>query len=367
MIDYLDTIPYLLLLGLLMINMKINSKASNNLCFLIIFIFSAIRYNVGFDFMMYFDILKNDPYYDRFEFFEYLLQRLAAETYIPLFFIINSFITVYFVKWAIENMSANVSISLFAFFCIPLLYTHSFSIIRFWAGVSILFYGSTFLFKKKWIHFAIFYVISIFFHGSMIVGILFVPLILFDISRIVNIIFLIISFIGGEFVLSHILQGSLMDYKLLGGDRFMRYANLGITGDAMTKLPYIYLAIDIIFLILWPRTAKRHNKTSGKTLKDRNSATCKKYITLYNLGVCILFLLSFDTTLNTRLCRPFLVYIILLIPLILQRFRRQNRQLATFAFTLAASALFLYTITIYNDTLGKSEYLPYRIIFLENY
>lgn len=367
MIDYLDTIPYLLLLGLLMINMKINSKASNNLCFFIIFIFSAIRYNVGFDFMMYLDILKNDPYYDRFEFFEYLLQRLAAETYIPLFFIINSFITVYFVKGAIENLSTNVSISLFAFFCIPLLYTHSFSIIRFWAGVSILFYGSTFLFKKKWIHFAIFYVISMFFHGSMIVGILFVPLILFNISRIVNIIFLIISFIGGEFVFSQIMQGSLMDYKLLGGDRFMLYANLAITGDAMTKLPYVYLAIDIIFLILWPRTTKRHDKTSCKTLKDRNSATCKKYITLYNVGVCILFLLSFDTTLNTRLCRPFLVYIILLIPLILQRFRLLNRQLATLAFTLAASALFIYTITIYNDTLGKSEYLPYRIIFLENY
>ena len=149
MIDYLDTIPYLLLLGLLMINMKINSKASNNLCFFIIFIFSAIRYNVGFDFMMYLDILKNDPYYDRFEFFEYLLQRLAAETYIPLFFIINSFITVYFVKGAIENLSTNVSISLFAFFCIPLLYTHSFSIIRFWAGVSILFYVRLFCLKRS--------------------------------------------------------------------------------------------------------------------------------------------------------------------------------------------------------------------------
>lgn len=354
MIDYLDTIPYLLLLGLLMINMKINSKASNNLCFLVLFVFSAIRYDVGYDYMMYLDILRYEPDYDRFEFLEYLLQRFAAQTYIPIFFIVNSFITVYFAKWAIEKLSVNVSISLLAFFCLPLLYTHSLSIIRFWSGVSVLFYATTFIYEKKWIHFAVFYIISYFLHGSMVVGILFIPLVLFEISRIANIILLIFSFVGGEFVLNRLLGSSLADYGILG-ERLNYYANIGDTESAMTKIPYLYLAIDILFLFLWTRN------------KNKSSAVLHKYITIFNIGVCILFLLSFDNTLNSRLCRPFLIYITLVIPLILKHLRGETKRMSTLAFTLAASALFLYTITIYNDTLGKSEYLPYRIIFLENY
>lgn len=354
MIDYLDTIPYLLLLGLLMINMKINSKASNNLCFLVLFVFSAIRYDVGYDYMMYLDILRYEPDYDRFEFLEYLLQRFAAQTYIPIFFIVNSFITVYFAKWAIEKLSVNVSISLLAFFCLPLLYTHSLSIIRFWSGVSVLFYATTFIYEKKWIHFAVFYIISYFLHGSMAVGILFIPLVLFEISRIANIILLILSFIGGEFVLNRLLGSSLADYGILG-ERLNYYAKIGDTESAMTKIPYLYLAIDILFLILWTRN------------KNKSSAVLHKYITIFNIGVSILFLFSFDNTLNSRLCRPFLIYIILVVPLILKHLRGETKRMSTLAFTLAASALFLYTITIYNDTLGKSEYLPYRIIFLENY
>ncbi len=354
MIDYLDTIPYLLLLGLLMINMKINSKASNDLCFFVLFVFSAIRYDVGYDYMMYLNILKYNPDYDRFEFLEYLLQRFAAQTYIPIFFIVNSFITVYFAKWAIEKLSVNVSISLLAFFCLPLLYTHSLSIIRFWSGVSVLFYATTFIYEKKWIHFAFFYIISYFLHGSMVVGILFIPLVLFKISRIANIILLIFSFVGGEFVLNRLLGSSLADYGILG-ERLNYYANIGDTESAMTKIPYLYLAIDILFLFLWTRN------------KNKSSAVLHKYITIFNIGVCILFLFSFDNTLNSRLCRPFLIYIILVIPLILKYLRGETKRMSTLAFTLAASALFLYTITIYNDTLGKSEYLPYRIIFLENY
>lgn len=354
MIDYLDTIPYLLLLGLLMINMKINSKASNNLCFLVLFVFSAIRYDVGYDYMMYLDILRYEPDYDRFEFLEYLLQRFAAQTYIPIFFIVNSFITVYFAKWAIEKLSVNVSISLLAFFCLPLLYTHSLSIIRFWSGVSVLFYATTFLYEKKWLHFAIFYIISYFLHGSMVVGILFIPLVLFEISRITNIILLIFSFVGGEFVLNRLLGSSLADYGILG-ERLNYYANIGDTESAMTKIPYLYLAIDILFLFLWTRN------------KNKSSAVLHKYITIFNIGVSILFLFSFDNTLNSRLCRPFLIYIILVVPLILKHLTGETKRMSTLAFTLAASALFIYTITIYNDTLGKSEYLPYRIIFLENY
>lgn len=355
MIDYLDTIPYILLLCLLLFNLTINTRKSNNLCFFILFVFSAIRYDVGFDYMMYLDILRYEPDYDRFEFLEYVLQRFAAQTYIPIFFIVNSFITVYFAKWAIEKLSVNVSVSLLAFLCLPLLYTHSLSIIRFWSGVSVLFYATTFLYEKKWIHFAVLYIISYFIHGSMVVGILFIPLVLFKISRTVNIILLIFSFIGGEFVLNRILGSSLADYGILG-QRLNYYVKIATTENGMTKIPYLYLATDILFLILWPR--KNNNKSS---------AVLHKYITIFNIGVCILFLFSFDNTLNSRLCRPFLIYIILVVPLILKHLRGEKRRISTFAFTLAASALFIYTITIYNDTLGKSEYLPYRIIFLENY
>lgn len=358
MINYWDTIPYILLLGLLLINIRINTRRSNNFCFFVLFVFSAIRFDVGFDYTMYLNVLNSRHDYERFEFFEFLIQQLARHTYIPLFFIINSFITVYFAKWTIEKLSVNISLSLYAFLCMPLLFTHSFSIVRFWSGVSILFYASTFLFdkrnKKNLIYFLIFWIISINFHGSMAIGILFLPLCLFRISRATNLMVLLVSFIAGEFVLSQLLGSSLSNYGMLG-TRLDDYAHRGNTESGMTKLPYLYLAIDFIFILLWS-----NGKRKSDILKN-------KFITIFNIGVSFLFLFSFDNTLSSRLCRPFLIYIVILVPFILKGFKLQTRQLSKFAFTIGAAALFFYTITIYNDGLGKSEYLPYKVVFFENY
>lgn len=174
MVDYLETIPYLLILSILIANLSINTKKSNNFCFLILFVFSAIRFNVGYDYMSYYNILKYHSDYDRFEFFEYILQQFSAKYYLPFFYIANSFITVYFVKWGVDKLSPNISVSAVAFLCMPLLYTHSFSIIRFWSAVAILFYASTFLKEKRWIVFSLLWLLSMGFHSSAIIGIIFI-------------------------------------------------------------------------------------------------------------------------------------------------------------------------------------------------
>lgn len=353
MIDYIDTIPYLLLLLLLIINISINSKASNCFCFLTLFIFSAIRFDVGYDYMSYYNILKYYPDYDRFELFERILQQLSAQYYLPLFYIINSFITVYFVKRGIEKLSPNISLSAFAFLCIPLLYTHSFSIIRFWSGTAILFYASTFLYNKKWKPFILLWLLSLGFHNSMIIGILFIPLYIFRFSRTLNITFLIISFLGGKFILTYVLGGLLPEN--IYTDSLVNYANKANTGSGLTKLPYVFLFFDIIALLFMSR------KTYDTNLSKN------RIITIYNIGVCILFLFSFDATLSSRLCRPFLTYLIILIPTILKELHGQTKHLATLSFILITGALYFYAITIYNASLCKSEYLPYRIIFFENY
>lgn len=330
-----------------------NTKKSNAICFFLLFLFSAFRYDVGFDYMAYLHLLKSHSACDRFEYFERALQQFSSEHYIPLFFIVNSFITVYFIKWGLEKISPNVSISAVAFLCLPLLFTHSFSIIRFWSAVSILFFASTFLKDGKWRIFIVLWLISIGFHSSAIIGILFLPLYYFRISKITNIIILILSFVGGEFVLSHIL-GTVMPENIFT-DKLTHYANAASTGNSMTKLPYVYLALDILAMTFW-------SKADTKEGVLRN-----KLITIFNIGVSFIFLFSFDTTLNSRLCRPFLVYIIVLIPIIFKCLSVRSRRIALPAFTVFSCAMFMYTITIYNEGINKSEYLPYRIILLENY
>lgn len=353
MIEILDTIPYLIVLTVLLSNLAVNTKRSNSICFFILFIFSAIRYDVGYDYMSYLHVLEFNSSYERFEFFEQIIQKISAQYYIPLFFIINAFIVVYFVKWGVERLSPNVSLSVFLFLCIPLLYTHSFSVIRFWSATAILFYASTFLKEKRWIIFSLLLLFSIGFHSSAIIGILFLPLYYFRVSRIVNITVLAFSFIGGTFLLSHI-RGTFIPQNIFT-DGFLRYAEAANTGHSMTKLPYVYLALDVLALTFWS------NPHTEEGL-FRN-----KMITIFNVSVSLIFIFSFDNTLSNRLCRPFLLYIVILIPIIIKSLNINSQQIAKTSFAVLASALFIYTITIHNDSIHKSEYLPYRIIFFENY
>lgn len=350
----IDTVPYLIVFGLGSWNVYINAKNLNNFFFFILFLFSAFRYDVGYDYMSYYELIK---YYDAFKLLriepiERELITISHKLFIQLFFIINSFITIYFTKWALERKSRDISISALVFLCFPLMFTNSFSIIRFWSGLAIVFYASTYLNEKKYLTFLFLTLCAIGFHKSMIIAILYIPLYLINIPLIINILFLICSFVGGEFILSKLLEGVLPE--ALFADDVMRYTTHE-GADGLSKIPYLYLILDIYFLFM------------SKRLKNA-SYEIYKWVTIFNFGVGLIFLLSFQTTLATRLCRPFLIYVLLLMPFLIEyksetkKFRKSK--LYKELFSITCLVLFVYLLTIYNESLGKSQFLPYQVFFL---
>lgn len=344
-------IPYLFIFLLGVWNLRYNTKDTNKLFYFILFVFSAIRYDVGYDYMSYYEMIKSLDEFrlSRIEIFEKILIQFSHETFIQLFYIVNSFITIYFTKWALEKKSVDMSISTLTFLCFPLMFTHSFSIIRFWSAIAILFYASLYLESKKIIKFIILLIIAFCFHKSSLIALLFIPLYYINIPLIVNILILITSFFGGEFILSEILSGIFSDAFF--GDQVMRYVTKS-AGDGLNKIPFLYLLIDV-YLLFRSQELRKHNKD------------IYRWVSIYNVGVSLLFLLSFEITLAGRLCRPFLIYLLLLMPFIVEyktMFKKfKNVKLNKQIFGIFCFVVFVYLLSIYNDELGKSQYLPYQI------
>ena len=63
----MDIVPYVLLLLMLGVNLCINTRRSNNFMFFVLFVFSAIRYDVGFDYPGYIETIVSDFDINRFD------------------------------------------------------------------------------------------------------------------------------------------------------------------------------------------------------------------------------------------------------------------------------------------------------------
>lgn len=350
-----ELLPWVLLYCVGFCNICNNTKLSNYIFFFALFIFSAIRYNVGFDYMSYDNLISygNDRQLDRIEYLQQILVLLSRNLFPQLFFVVNSFLTVYFTKWALERMSVNVSISALAFMCFPLMYTNSMSIVRFSSALALVFYASTFLQDKRYIWFIVLTIISLFLHNGVIVAFLLIPLYIFKIPYLANLVILVVSFIGGEFVLSNLLSGVLPEN--IFSDKLMYYASTKHVENGMSKIPYLYLVVDLICLLKYKNMMKLDNRAY-------------RYITIFNVGVSLMFLFSFQTTLAARLSMPFIMYFLCLIPMFTSKVNIFNfvmpSQLKKIAFSAVCFILFIYLVSIYNETLGRSQFLPYKVFFL---
>lgn len=355
MTDLIGILPWILIYCIGVTNVLTNTKKSNDIFFFILFLFSALRYNVGFDYMSYDYLISEGSEHaiGRIEYIQQILIYLSREYFHQLFFIVNSFIAVYFVKWALERLSVNLSISAIVFLCFPLMFTNSMNIIRFWSALAIIFYASTFLEEKRYIRFGILLVFALGFHNGAIVALLFIPLYLFRIPLLANYVILIIGFIGGEFVLSKILSGIFPENMY--SDQLLLYATKEHQSDGLSKIPYLYLVCNILFLLRIKRL-------------EYYFPNAYRYVTIFNVGVAIMFLMSFQATLATRLSRPFILYFLNIIPMFMsdKQIFKINMSLLTKKLLLSTVCfiLLMYLITISNETLGRSQFLPYQVFFL---
>lgn len=119
---------------------------------IIIFVFSAFRYNVGWDYEQYYwTIVYNldTNIVSRGELLTIGLVELSRNLGIAnIYFFLNSFLTIFLVALVIDNYSKDKWMSILVFIAFPLFFLNSLSVIRFFSALAIVFFFNK-IYKRK--------------------------------------------------------------------------------------------------------------------------------------------------------------------------------------------------------------------------
>lgn len=305
-----DLLPYIFLLFLTVVIPKTAMRNYTLVLGVIYVIFCGFRYAVGWDYFNYiFAIEEGGWYISRMEFVVRQIAYLAnVLDNSRIFFILTSILTFYFFFKAISKLSLNAGVSIFVFLCLPSFFISTLTTVRFSLAVALLFYASVYI-NKNWFMYAVFFVLAVLSHKSAVIGIFALPFISgkINVNRFWNIIIFMVCFVFCQFysfsssvsvILSYI--GGYLDGVTDIAEQGLSYLN-NANASGFSKSPYMYAFINVFNLIFYNKLV-------------RNDDVAKRYVTLYNLGCSIMFVLSFDQVFASRLAQPFMMYVMLLAP-----------------------------------------------------
>lgn len=346
---------YIFLLFILIILMCFGYKTKfnifGNLIFSILFLVSAMRYYVGWDYDWYHWVCgtgnKLDYQYLRLELIPKLMIQLSWFTQsTQLFFIISSFLITFLFYISIKENSNDYLLSFFIFFTYPFFYLDSFSIIRQWMAIIIIFYFSKYLIDKKFITFILGVIIASLFHSSAIIVLLFIPLIYLNLDYRFS--FFVVVFV---FLFRYKLADIIIS-KLPYGMMYSNYITNNI-GNGGNLILYINIIICLLILVF---------KNHLINLNVKN----KFYINTILGGTIIAILFTHLGQFGYRVSIYFLIYIVYLIPDLINLFKQRDRILLKTIAIILFSLLFisyLYNenINLQSGQISKNPFVPYNI------
>lgn len=351
----LDMLPYFIMIVLLTVTMKrkgaIRKKALT--CFLLMFVFSAIRYGIGYDYYGYMAATQHqvaEYSIERFEPLSRLLIEIGYHTHYQVFFVLCAFLTIYPLYRACLKLSINPAYSLVVYFLFPMFYLESFSIVRNAIAYSFALYSFVLLTDKKLLRSLLMIAIAIMFHKSAAIAVLIYPLYFLRLNFKINLIVYVASFFISQLVMR--IVGNYADAISLLAD-IEHYADTARTGGG--TMTYIVNAIAIFNFVIW------------KKLEGTNPIN-SKFLTLSCAGVFLWnVFLHIDSTIALRLGTFFLIYIIFLVPQYKCVFKIRYRKLASvciycFFLVLFMSSFYL-CISSYLKNHERMGNLPYQTVF----
>lgn len=323
-------------------------KTSNikyfNYSYLIIFLISGLRFDVGYDFPLYYGWIKGDINFledqlDRLEFFSRSLVVFSHDiNFYQLFFIVTSFFIVFSTYKVIKENSNDYVISTLVFLSFPIFFFNSLSIIRQYVALSIVFYSFKYIKSRNLLKFMISIAVAFLFHKSAVVA-----LVLYWVYNIKlkNIHFLII-FLGGFFSskLVYILVENFIPYYLIYLDR-----KIGVGGDK------ILLAFQVIGLFILFFVDKKQNDYSYRF-----------YLNTFFIGLFIWSSLAPYGHAGFRGALYFMVFFILLFPEIINLVK--ERKVLKPMVYLLCFCFFVFTLIMGKLNPHKDPNIPYRVFFL---
>ena len=272
-----------------------------------LFLISAIRFDVGWDYEQYHELIEGRvQYYNaqfvRFEFLNRLIINVSQFLgFTQLYFIVTSFIIIFSFYWVFKKFSADFAISTLLFLSLPIFFFNSLSIIRQFVAVSIIFYGFTFIRNRNFYKFLFTIFVASMFHKSAVIGIV----LYFLYNRKAHVYFFLVIYVLGFF--SSELIYWLVEHLLPQYLKFLD-KSIGEGGNKVLLLVQI-IGFFILFLI---------NKLKMNT-KDNSF-----YFLAFYIGLFIWSSLAKYGHAGFRGSLYFTVFLLLLLPNIITEIKQKR-------------------------------------------
>lgn len=304
--------------------------------FIIISCIASIRFDVGWDYRSYYQLLENrDPHIDSMEPLSSLFFKISF-WFPPYFiFIIYAVPTYFIIYLTFKRFSYSLGLSTIIY--LSLIYLNSLCIIRQGLAMSICLFGYSYIKERKVYKYILCIIIGCLFHYSAIVCLFIYPIYHYGSLKRAFIFCIIL-----------IISKPLTIYLVLNYTTYGRYFEIidEQTGGKLVQFFYFLLFISIFIII-------KHSN-----FKDEEQKMMK--IILFAFP----FPFIFGAALGGRLSSYLNIYYCLFIPLLLQNKYNYKRLIYITIFSIYFLLTVFYSSNIDNQ---RPAYTPYRTIFSSSY
>jgi len=307
-----------------------------------LFIVSALRLNVGNDYVGYvknMHMVVSDAFVVTEFGYNWLVRIIYGlsgfENFLMVFAVI-AFMTIYFFMLTIYRESENFWFTFFLFIVFGFYY-QSFSTVRYYLAVAIVLYSMTFVFKQKWLEFVLLVLIAASFHKTALVALPFY----FLASRIWNKWALIGA---GIFCTTFLfLQDFYMRIMLI---LYPSYRETDFLEGGTSTINIVRCGGILVFSLIYYRQAIRDN------VRNQFYFYC-------NLGAFALYTFGSFIPIVSRIAYYLVVTHIFFLPAILSRIENKKQRYFFTAAIILAGILYL-AIYLYRGQYDGVRILPYK-------
>lgn len=316
--------------------------------FILIFIFCAIRFDVGYDYSMYYELIEGNIKYFTAQInrIEYLPRQLVLFSsfikFYQFFFIVTSFIITYFFYKSIKENSEDKWLSTLIFVCFPIFFFMSLSVIRQFIAIAIIFYSFKFIKRREFWKYLAVIICCFFIHNSSILAL--------------PIYFIYGNFINKKIIVFIYLLGFFSSKTLaflieLSSERYSIYLN-EIKGDGGSL---ILIFFQVLGLFLLPLVYNFRDKED----KDFNF-----YLLTYYIGLFIWASLSKFGHAGIRGGLYYMTFTILLIPHLKNKIKEYK--IVRNSIAIICFLFFFINLYIGSKHKVKDANLPYQTYFFKS-
>lgn len=318
---------------------KLNSKSIfMKIACLSLFLFSALRYFVGWDYRAYFNTIfhrwNSISFMTNYEYLSQFLIRISQILNSPqFFFIINAGIVMYLFYRTTWQYSKDPWISLILFLTFPLFYLNSLSVVRNFTAVMIIYYAQRYIKNEEFFKYLIAVIIATLFHTSAIIALIFYFLKDIRIKPYHQMLALIFA------PLVRILI-EFMVYTFV--PRFSGYLE-AVDHHVGTRAIYFFVIIQIISVLFY------------KYLEKSNFDNISYNI--YFFGVLLYLMFANQGTVGHRLSLYGTIFSLIVIPDLVSIFKKKS----DYVILKTLFYIFCTIIYIYMLQISAEGYIPYQI------